>query len=63
MVARKDENAPRGHRVKIDRLRVKRETVKDLDVTEQKGIKGGSGSVCMPTVGCPSGGPISRFSC
>jgi hypothetical protein len=59
MVAKNGEETARATRIKIERLKVKKETVRDLDANEQKGVKGASGTVCRLTLGCPSGGQYS----
>ena len=38
-------------KVKVDKLKLKKETVKELTVSEKKGVRGGTGSCayCKPT--------------
>ena len=58
MVTKKNTAPAKSKRVKIDRLQVKKETVKDLSKNEERAIRGGAGPgkvtwTCFPTLlGC-----------
>jgi hypothetical protein len=62
MVA-KSKTTGKGKGVKVGKLRVNKETVKDLTGKQTKQIKGGSGNCQTISVGCPTVGVSTRPNC
>jgi hypothetical protein len=59
MVTKNQATAKKRGKIKVGKLKVNKETVKDLSKQEGRGIKAGLGGSPTKTVAPPSAGPAS----